>query len=147
VEKLAPQARAANVDVELDAQEQVAVLGDADRLAQVVTNLLDNGVAHTPEGGKVSVALRLTAKSIAEITVTDSGEGIPAKDISRVFERFYQVDKSRPRKRGAGLGLAIVKEIVEAHNGTIAAESVVGLGSRFTVRLPGEHTDQATTAI
>ena len=112
-----------------------------------MTNLLDNGVAHTPEGCKVTLALRRPAESIAEIAVTDSGEGIPAKDISRVFERFYQVDKSRPRKRGAGLGLAIVKEIVEAHNGTIAAESVVGLGSRFTVRLPVESTDQAKSGI
>jgi two-component system OmpR family sensor kinase len=138
VEKLAPQAKTAHVGVELDTQEQVTVLGDADRLAQVVTNLLDNGVAHTPQGGKVTLTLRRPTESIAEIAVTDSGEGIPAKDISRVFERFYQVDKSRPRKRGAGLGLAIVKEIVEAHNGTIAAESVIGLGSRFTVRLPAE---------
>jgi two-component system OmpR family sensor kinase len=130
--------KTAHVGVELDTQEQVTVLGDADRLAQVVTNLLDNGVAHTPQGGKVTLTLRRPTESIAEIAVTDSGEGIPAKDISRVFERFYQVDKSRPRKRGAGLGLAIVKEIVEAHNGTIAAESVIGLGSRFTVRLPAE---------
>jgi signal transduction histidine kinase len=143
VEKLAPQARAAQVIVELDAREQAVVIGDADRLAQVLTNLLDNAIAHTPAQGKVTLAAcRPPQESFVEIAVTDSGEGIPAKDISRVFERFYQVDKSRPRRRGAGLGLAIVKEIVEAHGGTIAAESVTGLGSRFTVRLPAQQTEQ-----
>jgi two-component system sensor histidine kinase ResE len=136
VERLAPQAKAAQVHVELDLQGQMSVMGDADRLAQVLTNLLDNSVAHTPEGGKVALVLHPPTGSITEISITDSGEGIPAEEISRVFERFYQVDKSRPRRRGAGLGLAIVKEIVEAHGGTIAAESVVGLGSRFTVCLP-----------
>lgn len=140
VEKLAPQTQAAQVTVVLDVQERATVLGDADRLAQVVTNLLDNGVAHTPAGGRVELATRRPEPSAIEIAITDSGEGIPAKDISRVFERFYQVDKSRPRRRGAGLGLAIVKEIVEAHDGTIAAESVVGLGSRFTVRLPAQES-------
>jgi signal transduction histidine kinase len=71
-----------------------------------------------------------------EVTVTDTGEGIPAEALPRIFERFYQVDKSRHRSRGAGLGLAITKEIVEAHGGTIVAESVVGLGTKLTVRLP-----------
>jgi two-component system OmpR family sensor kinase len=141
VEKLAPQAQAAHVTVELDASEKVTVPGDADRLAQVLTNLVDNSIAHTPQGGKVTLAVHRSAESSVEIAVTDSGEGIPAEEISRVFERFYQVDKSRPRRRGAGLGLAIVKEIVEAHGGTIVAESVVGLGSRFTVRLPAKQAE------
>jgi signal transduction histidine kinase len=70
-----------------------------------------------------------------QVTVTDTGGGIPADALPRIFERFYQVDKARRRSRGAGLGLAITKEIVEAHGGAINAESVVGLGTRFAVRL------------
>jgi signal transduction histidine kinase len=113
------------------------VTGDTDRLAQVFANLLDNGVAHTPAGGQVTVAARqVEEKHTVEVTVTDAGEGIPAEALPRVFERFYQVDKVRKRSRGAGLGLAITKEIVEAHGGTVTAESVVGLGTRFTVQLP-----------
>jgi two-component system OmpR family sensor kinase len=136
VEKLTPQAQAAQVTLVLDAPEQIFVAGDADRLAQVFANLIDNGVAHTPAGGKVTVAARqLTEEPVVEIAVTDTGKGIPSEALSRIFERFYQVDESRPRKRGAGLGLAISKEIVEAHGGAIAAESVMGLGSKFTVRL------------
>ena len=137
VEKLAPQAQAANVAVELHVAEKLLVTGDGDRLAQVFANLLDNSVAHTPAGGKVSVATqRVEGERTVEVTVSDTGAGIPAESLSRVFERFYQVDKSRQRGRGAGLGLAITKEIIEAHSGTIIAESVMGLGTKFTVRLP-----------
>ena len=137
IEKLTPQAQAADVALELDVVEGLLVTGDADRLAQVFGNLLDNSVAHTPAGGKVTVAARRVDEEHAvEVTVTDTGEGIPAESLSRIFERFYQVDKARQRSRGAGLGLAITKEIIEAHSGSIAAESVVGLGSKFTARLP-----------
>jgi two-component system sensor histidine kinase ResE len=71
-----------------------------------------------------------------EVSVSDSGQGIPSGDLSRVFERFYQVDKSRKHTGSVGLGLAITREIVEAHGGAIKAESIVGLGTRFTVTLP-----------
>jgi two-component system OmpR family sensor kinase len=146
VEKLTPQAQSAEVALELDAPERLFVTGDGDRLAQVFANLLDNSVAHTPAGGKVTIAAHNVAGEHAvEVTVTDTGEGIPPEALSRVFERFYQVDKSRRRSRGAGLGLAITKEIIEAHGGTIAAESVVGLGSKFTVHLPAREGDMATT--
>jgi signal transduction histidine kinase len=152
IEKLTPQARTAQVTLELDTPEQpegqLAITGDADRLAQVFANLIDNGIAHTPAGGKVTIAARSVAGSAVEVTVTDTGEGIPPEAISRIFERFYQVDRSRKRApergRGAGLGLAITKEIVEAHGGTVAAESVVGLGSKFTVRLPTGQPVQQT---
>ena len=137
IEKLTPQAQAAEVTLELDVPEQLFVTGDTDRLAQVFANLLDNGVAHTPVGGKVTIAARQVDEGhTVEVTVTDAGEGIPSEALPRVFERFYQVDKSRRRSRGAGLGLAITKEIIEAHGGIITAQSVVGLGTRFTVRLP-----------
>ena len=137
IEKLAPQAEAADVALALDVPEPVTVTGDGDRLAQVFTNLLDNAVAHTAAGGRVAIAARqMEGKSEVMVTVTDTGEGIPAESLPRVFERFYQVDKARPRSRGAGLGLAITKEVIEAHGGTVTAESVLGLGSKFTVRLP-----------
>jgi two-component system OmpR family sensor kinase len=136
IEKLTPQAQAAQVTLALDTPEQPTVIGDADRLAQVFANLVDNSISHTPAGGKVTIVARLLAERTVEVTVTDTGSGIPPEALSRIFERFYQVDRSRKRSRGAGLGLAITKEIVEAHGGTITAESVVELGSKFTVRLP-----------
>jgi two-component system OmpR family sensor kinase len=147
VEKLTPQAQAAEVALELDVPGRLSVTGDADRLAQVFANLLDNGVAHTPAGGRVTVAARRVDEPRAvEVTVTDTGAGISPDALPRIFERFYQVDKSRRRSRGAGLGLAITKEIVEAHGGTVTAESVVGLGSKFTVRLPLRDEEPAMRA-
>lgn len=143
VEKLTPQAEEAGVDVEVDVPEGLFVTGDADRLAQVFTNLLDNGLAHTSPGGRVTLAARLRSPSRVEVTVTDAGAGIPPEALPRIFERFYRADKARRRRGGAGLGLSIAREIVEAHGGTIAAESVVGLGSRFTVRLPAGERNAA----
>ncbi|MBU0702937.1 MAG: HAMP domain-containing protein [Chloroflexi bacterium] len=151
VEKLLPQAQAADVALGLDVTEKLFVTGDGDRLAQVFCNLLDNSVAHTPAGGKVTVAARPGEERTVEVTVTDTGEGISAEALARIFERFYQVDKSRrsrrgarpERGRGAGLGLAIAKEIIKAHDGTITAESVMGLGTRFTVRLPAGANERA----
>jgi signal transduction histidine kinase len=116
-----------------------ALTGDSDRLAQVFTNLLDNALKHTPAGGTVTLAAA-GVDGGAEVTVTDTGPGIPAEDLSRIFERFYQVDKSRRASgRGAGLGLAISREIVHAHGGQIHAESVMGLGTKFVVRLPASR--------
>ena len=129
------------------------ITGDGDRLAQVFGNLIDNALKHTPPGGKVTVSARaMSASSVVkkgkpwpggiEVAVVDTGPGIPPEDLSRIFERFYQVDKSRARASGGsslGLGLAIVKEIVVAHGGSIHAESVVGLGTRFVVTLPIER--------
>jgi len=143
------QLRAAEAGIRLESQ--VATLppleGDGDRLAQVFANLLDNALKHTPEGGKVLVTARpLTPSAVrslkqawpqaVEVAISDSGQGIPAQDLSRVFERFYQVEKSRKHTGSVGLGLAITREIIEAHGGSISAESIVGLGTRFTVVLP-----------
>jgi signal transduction histidine kinase len=137
IERLAAQAEASDVSLALDLPRSLTVNGDGDRLVQVFTNLLDNAVAHTPAGGRVTLRARqMEHDESAEVTITDTGEGIPPEALPRVFERFYQVDKARQRSRGAGLGLAITKEIVEAHGGTVTAESVLGLGSKFTVWLP-----------
>jgi signal transduction histidine kinase len=156
--RLALYAQQASVKLEVQVPDDLPVItGDGDRLAQAITNLLDNALKHTPEGGQVTLAARsLAGSSIVrrgktwpagvEVAVTDTGGGIPPEDLSRIFERFYQVDKSRPRGGGLGLGLAIVKQIVEAHYGIIRAESVVGIGSRFTVTLPLDAGTDITQA-
>ncbi len=147
LEKFALQAEEGGIELKLDLADVPQISGDGDRLAQVFTNLMDNALKHTPAGGRVTVAAREVPsppgrrgerpRPCVEVTVTDTGPGIPSDDLPRIFERFYQVDKSRARGRGGvGLGLAIAKEIVQAHGGHISAESVVGLGTRFTVTLP-----------
>jgi two-component system phosphate regulon sensor histidine kinase PhoR len=111
------------------------VLGDEERLGQVFSNLLDNAVKYTPDKGTLTITAVLNDRMI-EVSIEDTGIGIPPKDLSRIFERFYRVDKARSRELGGtGLGLAIVKHLVEAHGGTVSVESA-GKGSRFTVQLP-----------
>jgi two-component system phosphate regulon sensor histidine kinase PhoR len=132
----------------LELEETPAIAGDGDRLVQVLTNLVDNALRYTPAGGQVTLAVHPIAGQApaggpagaptgVRISITDTGPGIPPAELSRLFERFYQVDKSRARKKGGtGLGLAIAKEIVEAHHGVIRVESIEGLGTRFVVELP-----------
>jgi two-component system phosphate regulon sensor histidine kinase PhoR len=121
------------------------VPGDEERLAQVMTNLLDNAVKYTPQNGSIHIAARVVADPVpssadfgtVELSVTDTGWGIPEADRPRVFERFYRVDKARSRELGGtGLGLAIVKHIVERHDGRVWVEGNDPIGSRFVVRLP-----------
>jgi signal transduction histidine kinase len=109
---------------------------DYHRISQVMRNLLSNAIFHTPAGGKIDVSVENHDKNI-KISVSDTGEGIPAEDLSNMFERFYRVDKSRTRSRGGtGLGLTITKRLVEAHGGTIEVQSELGKGSRFTFSIP-----------
>jgi two-component system phosphate regulon sensor histidine kinase PhoR len=113
-----------------------AIYGDPDRLTEALINLLDNAVKYTPDGGRVSIDARSTGHGV-EISVTDTGIGIPPRELQRIFERFYRVDRARSRELGGtGLGLSIVKHIVEAHGGTVSVESAIGKGSRFTISLP-----------
>lgn len=109
---------------------------DRTRLAQVVGNLLDNAIRHTPPGGSVSVTLEFSA-DVATVSIRDTGEGIPEEQLPFVFDRFDRVDPSRSRiTGGAGLGLTIARQLVEAHGGTIRAESAPGQGATFTFDLP-----------
>jgi len=109
---------------------------DAHRVKQVLHNLLENAVAHTGRGGKITVAARAAENQIS-VSVSDTGEGIAAAELPLIFERFYRVDKSRARVTGgSGLGLTIAKRLVEAHGGTIRAESQPGRGSTFTFTVP-----------
>jgi two-component system phosphate regulon sensor histidine kinase PhoR len=113
------------------------VMADQGRLEQVLVNLLDNAVKYTPEGGTITLAARPDSEGdMLKISVTDTGIGIPLKDMPRIFERFYRVDEARSREQGGtGLGLAIVKHIVQLHGGDIAVTSEQGKGSVFTVTL------------
>jgi two-component system OmpR family sensor kinase len=137
--RFALQAEEAGVTLAVEAPPALPVVGDADRLGQVFGNLVDNALKHAGKAsGGGQVALRAEQRDgLAVCSVTDNGPGIPAAELDRIFERFYQVDKSRARRgAGSGLGLAICQEIVRAHGGKIRAESVEGLGTRFTVELP-----------
>lgn len=110
---------------------------DAEQIAQAVTNLVSNAISFNCPGGRVSVNIT-TANATAILTVRDTGQGIPLEDLPHIFERFYRADKARSKADGrTGLGLSITKAIVEAHGGTIRAVSSPGLGSEFTVHLPG----------
>lgn len=111
---------------------------DEDKVEQVLTNLTDNAIRHTPAGGRIILRALPTAKGV-QLIVEDNGSGIPEEDLPFVFERFYKADKARTRGQGGtGLGLAIVKNIVEAHAGSVSVKSKEGEGTRFTVLLPME---------
>ena len=111
-----------------------SITGDAQRLEQALVNLIDNAIKFTPEGGSVRVSAK-TVDGGVQVDVEDTGDGISAEKLPRIFERFYKVDRSRG-DRGTGLGLAVVKHTVEAHGGTIRARSQEGHGSTFTFMLP-----------
>jgi signal transduction histidine kinase len=157
VEKMTLRAQQSNIALNAQVPNDLPVInGDGDRLAQVFSNLIDNALKHTSAGGKVAVSARslsaistkrgkLSASSV-EVIVADTGSGIPPEDLPRIFDRFYQVDKSRARSSGSnlGLGLAIVKQIVVGHGGSIEAESIVGLGTKFVVTLPIERGAKQT---
>ncbi|MFE6482528.1 sensor histidine kinase [Streptomyces sp. NPDC057757] len=118
------------------------VLGDADRLQQVLRNLVGNAVQHTPERTSVTVEISQVGTDV-QLRVIDDGPGIPPKDLPRVFERFWRAEASRSRAYGgSGLGLAIVEAIVHAHHGRVDVESEVGAGTTVTIRLPRASTRQ-----
>lgn len=115
---------------------QALIWVDDEAVEQILDNLVDNALKYTPEGGTVEVNLRREADQVV-LEVRDTGIGIAEADLTRIFERFYRVDKARSRELGGtGLGLSIVKHLVQAMQGTITAESVVGQGSTFTIRFP-----------
>jgi signal transduction histidine kinase len=130
-------AEAKGVAVELEAAPDLPSLEvDPGRILQVLGNLLGNAVRHTPSGGRVSLSVLPQGDNTA-FSVSDTGQGIAAEDLPRVFERFYRADRSRSRQTGgSGLGLPIARQVVDAHGGRIWAESTPGQGSRFTFVLP-----------
>ena len=140
VDSMRPMAEKKNVRLAVaPAGNEVEVFCDSESLHQIMSNLLDNALKYTPEGGLIEVTTRALVgePEMVEIAVTDSGIGIPAEELHRLFERFYRVDKARSRELGGtGLGLAIVKHLVRAHKGTVRVSSEPGQGSTFAFTLP-----------
>lgn len=123
-------------------QRPLFVEVDTDRMIQVIDNIMNNAIKYSPDGGKITVRLIETHNNVI-LSITDQGLGIPKKDISRIFDRFYRVDKARARKQGGtGLGLAISKEVVKALGGTIWATSIENYGSTFYISLPYEPFEE-----
>jgi len=134
VERLRPQAERAGLTIGIDLPDNLPlVLADGERLQQVLSNLLHNAIKFTPPGGQITVSA--TAGTMVTISVQDTGVGIAAADLPRIFERFYKADRARS-SGGTGLGLAIAKHIVQAHGGQIWAESIEGHGATFRFTLP-----------
>jgi signal transduction histidine kinase len=134
------QAQQKNVTLELDVAPDLPTIEvDPGRMTQVLTNILDNALRHTPDSGRII----LTAHEIndmVELSVQDNGPGLNIDDVHRIFERLYRADAARQRDGGSGLGLAIAKSIVQAHGGQVSAESEPGSGLKIKLRLPKTHT-------
>ncbi len=131
------QLKKKNIGIKNELPADISLSADQDKIGQVFTNLIDNAIKFNKESGSI----RIYAEKInggVKITVEDSGIGIPEKEIPRIFERFYRVDKARSRELGGtGLGLSIVKHIIELHHGSVGVESSEGFGSKFWFILPG----------
>ncbi|MBK8049015.1 MAG: hypothetical protein IPK16_19020 [Anaerolineales bacterium] len=135
VERLRPQATRAGLTLTVVVPEGLPqVMVDADRIRQVIINLVHNAIKFTPPGGFITVSARAVSDGVI-ISVADTGTGIPREDQPRIFERFYKADRARSGG-GTGLGLAIAKHTMQAHNGRIWVESVEGNGSTFSFSLP-----------
>ena len=135
ISSLAAQASTRAIIVDNEVPISATVFGDARRLEQMLTNLIDNAIKFNREGGKVTVKFERSSRD--QIMIVDTGEGIPAQYLDRLFERFYRVDRARSREvGGTGLGLAIVKHLARAHGGEVSVTSELGKGSTFTIELP-----------
>ncbi len=134
--KFQPQLERQNLTLEIKVDGDLpAVLGNKDRIQQVLINLLGNAVSFTPAGGKITLAA-VPAAEMVRLSVSDTGVGIPPEEQEKIWGRFHKVDKARTRRfGGTGLGLSIVKQIVETHGGTVGLESVPGQGSTFHLTL------------
>jgi heavy metal sensor kinase len=136
VSELSVLAHEGGIHLQTESEPVPPLMGDASQLKQALINLLDNALRHTPSDGTITVRVGSRDRSI-RLSVEDSGPGIDSLHLPHLFERFYRIDQARDRQSGGtGLGLAIVKEIIEAHGGTIHAQSQVGNGTTFTITLP-----------
>jgi two-component system sensor histidine kinase VicK len=130
--------------VEVDRSQDLLVDADGSKIAIVLSNLVKNAITFTNNGGRVTIHAGLES-GFVKVVVEDNGVGIPAKELPRVFDRFYQVESHLTRKHGGmGLGLSVAKAMIEMHGGRIWAESVEGMGSTFTFLLPLEKKNEAS---
>ena len=141
VEAVRPRAEAKGITLNLEAVDLMPMVEmDGTRISQVVNNLLENAIIHTPDGGSITVSVGYsgpTGSEMVRVAVADSGPGIQSEDLARVFDRFFRADPSRARATGGvGLGLTIAKQLVGVHGGTIHVESIVPTGARFVFELP-----------
>ena len=132
-----PRLTAGDISLSLEVPNDLPQVNiDWQRVSEVLHNILKNAVAHTRKGGSIRITASQRGKWV-EVSVSDTGEGIPAEDLPHIFERFYRVDKSRARATGgSGLGLTIARRLIEAHGGTLVVQSKLGEGSRFSFTLP-----------
>jgi heavy metal sensor kinase len=136
VEQVDPVAKQRDIELSASAGPAVTLQADEDLLLQLLLNLLDNAIKHTPAGGRVTVGWRVNGRQV-ELWVRDTGVGIAGEHLAHIFDRFYRVDKARSRAEGGvGLGLSICRWIAEAHGGHISVRSAPGQGSTFTAGLP-----------
>jgi len=145
-DRVMPAAEQRAIEIEVERPpERLTVVGDRRQLVSAVTNLLDNAVKYSEPGSSVDVRAR-TDGTWVDVTVRDHGIGIPRRDLERIFERFYRVDRARSRETGGtGLGLAIVRHVASNHRGEVRVESREGVGSTFTLRLPAGPGPVAVT--
>lgn len=137
VERFEIEWKERGIEVILDIDEDIIIYGDFDRLEQVVSNLLQNAIRHSGNDSNIEVSLVENKEKEAVMQIKDEGEGIPEKDLPKVLDRFYRVNKARTRKDGGtGIGLAIVHQIIKKHEGTILIKSKLGIGTTVTVKLP-----------
>ena len=138
IEQLLPLAITKHLNIELHSPDpELLVWADQDRLSQILTNLLDNAIKYTPDGGQVSVELSVDTHDMARIVIRDNGQGIPPDALPKLFDPFFRVQQEeRSQTKGLGLGLAIVKDLVDLHGGSITVRSEVDRGTEFTFTLP-----------
>ena len=133
------QTQRKNITLDLDVASPLSNIEvDPGRMTQVLTNILDNALRHTPEAGRIIISAKEVNNQV-ELAIQDSGPGLKAEDLDHIFDRFYRTDSSRQRDGGSGLGLAIARSIVQAHGGQLSAESEAGNGLKVIVRLPKHH--------
>jgi two-component system sensor histidine kinase SenX3 len=156
LERIRPAAEQSGIDLVVrEPSRRLAVLGDRRQLVSAIYNLLDNAVKYSDAGSSVEVFATTDGREV-DVSVRDHGIGIPARDLERVFERFYRVDQARSRQTGGtGLGLAIVRHVTQNHDGSVRVDSRPGEGSTFTLSLPTAsgpvsvdgHLDEGTTHV
>ncbi len=136
------------VSIIVKAEDDLVIEADPDRLKQVLINLTDNAIKHTPDGGEVRIECVAFYNGFVRLSVSDTGVGIPERDLPHIFERFYRVDKSRSRSYGgAGLGLSIAYTIVQAHHGRIVVNSKEGVGTTFDIYIPDHQPSPSSGSL